>query len=108
MTGKPIGLYYDMEYKEDGADIESCFPVKKKVESKEISFRDLSGGKCVSLIHQGPYDQLSRSYGKLFDYIKSKNYTAKSPIREVYLKGPGMIFKGNPKRYLTEIQIMVD
>ena len=24
---------------------------------------------------------------------------------EVYLKGPGMIFKGNPKKYRTEIQI---
>jgi hypothetical protein len=29
------------------------------------------------------------------------------PTREVYLKGPGMIFKGNPKNYLTEIQIQV-
>ena len=27
--------------------------------------------------------------------------------REVYLKGPGMIFKGNPKNYLTEIQMLV-
>jgi len=27
------------------------------------------------------------------------------PTREVYLKGPGMIFKGNPRNYLTEIQI---
>jgi hypothetical protein len=29
------------------------------------------------------------------------------PTREVYLKGPGMIFKGNPKRYLTEIQVPI-
>ncbi len=27
------------------------------------------------------------------------------PTREVYLKGPGIIFKGNPKNYLTEIQL---
>lgn len=27
------------------------------------------------------------------------------PTREVYVKGPGMIFKGNPKNYLTEIQL---
>ena len=27
------------------------------------------------------------------------------PTREVYLKGPGLIFKGNPNRYLTEIQL---
>ena len=30
------------------------------------------------------------------------------PSREVYVKGPGMIFKGNPKNYLTEIQIMFE
>ena len=27
------------------------------------------------------------------------------PTREVYVKGPGPIFKGNPKNYLTEIQL---
>jgi hypothetical protein len=30
------------------------------------------------------------------------------PCREVYIKGPGMIFKGNPKNYLTEIQLMIE
>jgi len=29
------------------------------------------------------------------------------PTRELYVKGPGMIFKGNPKKYLTEIQILI-
>ena len=29
------------------------------------------------------------------------------PTREVYLKGPGMLLKGNPEKYLTEIQIPV-
>jgi len=27
---------------------------------------------------------------------------------EVYLKGPGMIFRGNPRKYLTEIQVPVE
>jgi hypothetical protein len=27
------------------------------------------------------------------------------PTREVCVKGPGLIFKGNPKNYLTEIQL---
>ena len=25
-------------------------------------------------------------------------------IREIYIKGPEMIFRGNPKKYITEIQ----
>lgn len=24
-------------------------------------------------------------------------------IREIYIKGPGMMFKGNPEKYITEI-----
>jgi len=27
------------------------------------------------------------------------------PRREIYIKGPGMIFKGNPQNYITEIAI---
>ncbi|NLI92146.1 MAG: MerR family transcriptional regulator, partial [Peptococcaceae bacterium] len=27
---------------------------------------------------------------------------------EIYLKGPGMIFKGNPNKYLTEIVIPIE
>lgn len=107
IAGKPIGLYYDMEYKDDGAEIESCFPVKKKIEKDGILCRELPRVNCVTLIHKGPYDQLSRSYKRVFDFIKSKNLTPLAPVREVYLKGPGMIFKGNPKKYLTEIQIAV-
>ncbi len=26
---------------------------------------------------------------------------------ELYLKGPGVIFKGNPQKYLSEIQMLI-
>ena len=65
------------------------------------------GGRCVTLLHKGPYDELGRSYAKIMTFIKDKGYEIVMPTREVYVKGPGMIFKGNPKNYLTEIQILV-
>lgn len=68
----------------------------------------LPGGRCVSIIHEGPYDQLSHSYARLFGYLQEKDYSLQLPIREIYLKGPGMIFKGNPSHCLTEIQVMID
>ncbi len=71
-----------------------------------IEVRDLPGGHCVALVHKGPYDEMGRSYAKVFDYIKEHGHQVEMPTREVYLKGPGMIFKGNPKRYLTEIQVL--
>jgi effector-binding domain-containing protein len=41
-------------------------------------------------------------------YAKERAYKLQLPTREVYLKGPGMIFRGNPNKYLTEIQLMVE
>ncbi len=105
---KAMNLYYDGEYKEEDADIEPFFPVRKGNSTDKISVRELPGGKCVSLIHKGPYENLSGSYKKIFAWINEKGYKTKLPSREVYLKGPGMIFKGNPNNYLTEIQLMLD
>ncbi|MBZ0258338.1 hypothetical protein K8I31_19885, partial [bacterium] len=47
-------------------------------------------------------------YEMIIAYIKEKEIKIQCPSREIYLKGPGMIFRGNPKKYLTEIQFMID
>jgi DNA-binding transcriptional MerR regulator/effector-binding domain-containing protein len=104
IAGKSLCLYYDAEYKEGDADLEPCFPVRSGVRAVEgITVRELPGGRFVSLVHRGPYEELGRSYDKALRYAKSRGYEVSLPTREVYLKGPGMIFRGNPKRYLTEI-----
>ncbi len=109
ITGKAMNLYYDADYRDEDADIESCFQVREGASAKgEIQIRLLPGGRCASIIHKGPYDQLSHSYARLFEYLQLRDYPIQMPIREIYLKGPGMIFRGNPQNYLTEIQIMID
>ena len=107
LAGPPFLLHYDCEYHETDANFDACFPVRQRKEVDEIEVRELSGGRCVSLVHRGPYEEMGRSYAKVFDYLNEKGYEIEMPTREVYLKGPGMIFKGNPKRYLTEIQVLL-
>jgi DNA-binding transcriptional MerR regulator/effector-binding domain-containing protein len=107
INGKAMNLYYDGEFKEEDADFEPCFSVRKGKDGNGISVRELKGGKCVSLIHKGPYEKLGESYQKIFGYINSNGYQTLIPSREVYIKGPGMIFRGNPNNYLTEIQIFL-
>jgi DNA-binding transcriptional MerR regulator/effector-binding domain-containing protein len=107
MNGNPFNLYYDGEVKETDADIESCFPIRKAKDVEGVSVRELPGGHCVSLIHKGSYETIGRSYEKVLSYIKEKGYTPQLPSREICIKGPGMIFKGNPENYLTEIQVMI-
>ena len=106
VKGQPFSLYYDQEYKENDADIEACVPVKREIKKEGINCRALKGGKAHTLIHKGPYECLGESYKKILDYIADNNLKITSPSREVYLKGPGMIFKGNPKKYITEIQML--
>jgi DNA-binding transcriptional MerR regulator len=107
IAGKCFLLHYDSEYKEDDADFEACMPIRKAKAVEGISVRELQGGRCVSLLHKGPYEELSTSYARIIAFIKEKGYDIVMPTREVYHKGPGMIFKGNPQKYLTEIQMVV-
>jgi DNA-binding transcriptional MerR regulator len=110
IAGKAMLLHYDDEYREEDADFEACMPLRplKKSPPAGIAVRELPAGRCVTLLHLGPYDEMGRSYEVLFKYVKKKGYRPILPTREVYLKGPGMIFKGNPKNYLTEIQVPVE
>lgn len=107
INGKALLLCYDSEYREDDADFEACMPVSQRKEAAGISVRELPGGKCVSLVHQGPYEQLGRSYAEILRYINEQKDTMILPTREIYVKCPGMIFRGNPKNYVTEIQILI-
>jgi DNA-binding transcriptional MerR regulator/effector-binding domain-containing protein len=107
ICGKPMLLHYDGEFRETDADFEVCLPVRDGKSVEGISVRDLPECPCVALLHQGPYDQLGRSYTRILEYVRAKGYEVVLPSREVYHKGPGMIFRGNPKNYLTEIQMPI-
>jgi DNA-binding transcriptional MerR regulator len=106
-AGKPLCLYYDCEYRDEDANFEPCVPLRKAVNVDGVSVRELAGGKFVTLIHCGPYQELGRSYAPILKYAKERGYEVQVPTRETYIKGPGMIFRGNPKKYLTEIQLQV-
>jgi DNA-binding transcriptional MerR regulator len=98
-SGPAFNCYYDEEYKEQ-ADIELCLPVDT---FGNASTKQLPKIKAISTIHTGSYQTLNMAYKALMDYAKSHNIECKTPSREIYHKGPGMIFKGNPNKYITEI-----
>ncbi len=105
ICGKPMCLYYDGEYREDDANFEPAFPISKEVNAAGISLHHLPASRCLTLIHRGPYDQLGRSYARILQEASKRKQKIAPPTRELYVKGPGLIFKGNPKNYLTEIQL---
>ena len=103
--GIPFNLYYDLEFKED-ASIEVCLPVKKKMDgTNEILCKNLPEVKGISVVHIGPYDTIGEAYQSLIDYALKNNHELELPMRETYLKGPGILFMGNPNKYETEVFI---
>lgn len=109
LAGKPGMLVYDEEYKVTDADFEPYFPVKKaKDAGADIHVREVSGGVALCLVHRGPYDRIASAYGRLLAEARERGLRATTPSREVYIKGPGMFFAGNPGKYLTEVQLFVE
>lgn len=102
-VSEPFTQYFDDSYTEEDADVEVCVEVKNPINKGQVTSHQLPGGKYASIVHIGPYDTISTSYKALADYMKENNLETTTPSREIYLKGPGMLFKGNPKKYETQI-----
>jgi effector-binding domain-containing protein len=100
-------LCHDSGYRVDDANYEVAMPIKKGESTDAIAVYELPGGRCLSLMHLGPYEEMSRSYDKILKHADDHGVSYSLPTREIYHKGPGMIFRGNPKNYLTEIQLMI-
>lgn len=107
IKGKAMMLCHDEEYREEDADFEPCMPLRRAVEAQGVDVRELPGGRFLTLLHAGPYEALGRSYERIMEYARAHGLALEGPCREVYHKGPGMIFKGNPAKYLTEIQFPI-
>ncbi len=106
--GKLMNLYHDVECVEI-ADIETCVPVKKQIKTNEgIEYKVLPAVTVLSVIHTGSYDKIHETYSALENYVAANNIKMIHPYREIYHKGPGMIFKGNPAKYITEIMIQIE
>ena len=105
ICGKPMLICHDEEYKEVDADFEAAFPIRKGGSSGKFQIRELPAQETLSLMHLGPYNDLQRSYLTLIKYARQQDLQIRSPSFEIYHKGPGVLLRGNPKKYLTEIRI---
>ena len=101
-NGKHFNCYFDEDCVEN-ADIELCIPIKEYMTSTDIECKVLPEIKALHTIHYGSYDTLYLAYRAVFNYANTHNLRILKPIREIYIKSPGMIFKGNPDNYITEI-----
>lgn len=76
---------------------------KVKVELKTWKY-----GEVAEILHIGAYDKETPTVEKLHTFIKEKGYKIAGPHEEEYIKGPGMIFKGDPNKYYTIIRYQIE
>ncbi|MDF3002439.1 MAG: putative transcriptional regulator [Bacillota bacterium] len=106
-AGDPIQCYHDPEYREGDADLELCLPTKRLIRYPDVEGKKLPAIRAICTTHVGSYRKLNLAYKAIFDYAGEHGLTCVIPSREVYRKGPGMIFKGNEDSYITDIIVPV-
>jgi len=62
------------------------------------------GCDITEILHIGAYMDETPTIEKLKAFINERGYEISGDHEEEYLKGPGMFFKGNPKKYRTIIR----
>lgn len=103
VNGSPFNIYHEDGYKENTL-IEVCVPVKKEIVTKnDIVFKVLPEVSGISVLHVGTYDSIGNAYQALIDYADKNKLVLGPPSRCIYIKGPGMLFKGNENKYITEV-----
>ncbi|TLX77032.1 GyrI-like domain-containing protein [Labilibacter sediminis] len=85
-TASQIWNYIDCDGKPDTEfTLEICFPVKQRGEdTNDVSFKTLNNFSCISHVHEGPWNEFSDVYEKLFAGICKDGYTPTGQCREVY------------------------
>jgi effector-binding domain-containing protein len=104
--GRRGSFYYDGEYREDDADVECFILLKKQIESRDSSYasvRQIPEFRSLSLTHTGAYESIGGSYQRLYREFKERHLDVLMPTGTLYLKGPGIFFRGDPDHYRTQI-----
>jgi effector-binding domain-containing protein len=106
ISGPPMSICHDQEYKENDQDVEVCVPVTGRViVDNDLMVRTLEGGQVVSAIHKGPYDTVGEAWGRVFKFAQENGLHRNGPDREIYLNDPTNI---PVSEVLTEVQLPVE
>ena len=102
-NGAPFFCYYTMDQQTKIGEMELCVPTAQTPNGNGITVKNMPRIKAICVTHVGPYETMDHVYQGIDRYAQENNLTLQPPFREIYIKGPGMLLKGNPNKYITEI-----
>jgi effector-binding domain-containing protein len=108
---KPAGpyftMYHDTEFKERDVDAEVCGPISEDVpEADRVKVRTLPPAEVASVVHNGPYENISGAYEALMWWVDENGCRIAVPEREIYIVG--YFTTKNTDEFVTEIQVHVE
>lgn len=114
VSGPPMTFYHDFdpelapekhEIDLNDLDIEIAFPVTGKVTvDDDFEVKNIPDARVVSVVHTGPYDEVSGAYRKVFQHVEQEHLAITGVCREIYLNNPQEV---PPEELLTEVQLPV-
>ena len=106
-NGAPLFIYNSIDQQTKLGDMELCVPTEKIPMGNGIEVKELPRIKALCTTHVGSYESMNSAYFALETYAKENHIKLCLPSREIFIKGPGLILKGSPQKYITEIQFPI-
>jgi len=107
VNGAPFFSYLTMNPETKYGDMELCVPTEENLVGSGIEVKEMPRIKAVCVTHVGTYETLYIAYAAIDKYATDNRLLLTPPFREVFIKGPGLLLKGNPAKYITEVQFPI-
>ncbi len=86
-VGVPFTAYYNLDVQD--LDVEMGFPVAKPLPGKgQIISGEIPGGRVVSSMHYGPYQEMEKHYAEITRWISDHGLEATGVAYEYYYNSP--------------------
>jgi hypothetical protein len=82
-------------------------PAGRSEAGLEVGLTTWEYGEVAEILHVGPYSAEEPTVARLKSFIAERGYEIAGDHEEEYLRGPGMLFAGDPSGYLTLIRYPV-
>ena len=82
-------------------------PIAQTEPGLRIAIETWRYGEVAEVLHVGPYSTEEPDIRRLLDFVASQGYGVVGDHEEEYVRGPGMMFMGDPDKYLTIIRVRV-
>ncbi len=110
VSGQPMALYHDPDFKERDWDIEVVLPIAEEIPgSGDVQvYRMPAVEKLACVVHTGPFATIGEAYDALAKWIDENGYHIVGPGRELNLRLPEPRGNQNDPNTVNEIQFPIE